>query len=136
MSADEQTQVLFTPSSYYFFQPADYTYTAMQESGDFRLLEDPDIKRRLLRLVRQYRFIEELQNNFIQAMDDEYIPIMLRKFDPASGRITDPSLTEDQVFLNFFPYTLQDCGARLEMLRQARDQANTLMQAIEHHLDA
>lgn len=64
------------------------------------------------------------------------IPIMLRKFDLASGRITDPSLTEDQVFLNFFPYTLQDCGARLEMLRQARDQANTLMQAIEHHLDA
>ena len=135
MSAEEQTQVLFTPSSYYFFQPADYTYTAMQESGDFRLLEDPEIKRRLLRLVRQYRIIEELQNNFIQAMDDEYIPIMLRKFDLASGRITDPSLTEDQVFLNFFPYTLQDCGTRLEMLRQARDQASTLMQAIEHHLD-
>ena len=59
----------------------------------------------------------------------------MRKFDLASGLITDPSLTEDQVFMNFFPYTLQDCGARLEMLRQARDQASTLMQAIEHHLD-
>ena len=134
MSADEQTQVIFTPSSYYFFQPADYTYTAMQESGDFRLLEDPNIKRRILRLVRQYRFVDELQKNFIQALDDEYIPIMMRKFDLASGRVTDPSLTEDQVFLNFFPFTLQDVGTRLVMLKQARDQASELMQAIEDHL--
>ena len=134
--ADEQKRALFTPSGYYFFQPADFTYTAMRESGDFHLLQDPDTKRRILRLVRQYRFIDELQKNFIQALDDEYIPIMMRKFDIGSGRITDPSLVEDQVFLNFFPFTLQDASTRLMVLKQARDQASALMQTIEDHLGA
>ena len=136
LPADEQSEAIFTPSSYYFFQPADFTYTAIQESGDFRLLDDPDIKRRILRLQRQYRFIDELQKNFIQALDTEYIPIMMRKFDIKSGRITDPSLVEDQVFINFYPFTLQDAGTRLVMLKQARAQASELMQAIEDHLDA
>jgi hypothetical protein len=135
LPADAQSQALFTPSSYYFFQPADFTYTAMRESGDFRLLEDPDIKRRMLRLIRHYRFINELQQNFIQAMDTEYIPTMMRSFDLASGRITDPLLVKDQVFLNFFPYTLEDAGKRLKVLNQARAQASELMQAIEDQLD-
>jgi hypothetical protein len=135
LPAEVQAETLFTPSSYYFFQPADFTYTAMRESGDFRLLEDPDIKRRMLRLVRQYRFINELQDNFIQAMDTEYIPTMMRGFDLASGRITDPLLVKDQVFLNFFPHTLEDAGNRLKVLNQARVQASELMQAIEDQLD-
>lgn len=133
LPAEVQAETLFTPSSYYFFQPADFTYTAMRESGDFRLLEDPDIKRRLLRLVRHYRLINELQQNFIQAMDTEYIPTMMRSFDLASGRITDPLLVKDQVFLNFFPYTQEDAGRRLMVLKQARVQASELMQAIERN---
>lgn len=40
----------------------------MQESGDFRLLSDADTKKELLKLVRQYRLIDTLQDNFIQAM--------------------------------------------------------------------
>jgi hypothetical protein len=79
--------------------------------------------------------LERLQS-FIQALDTEYIPIMMRKFDIKSGRITDPSLVEDQVFINFYPFTLQDAGTRLVMLKQARAQASELMQAIEDHLDA
>ncbi len=134
LSVEEQTQALFAPSSYYFFQPADFTYTAMQESGDFRLLEDPDIKRRILRLVRQYRLVRELQKNFIQAMDTEYIPIIMQKFDLASGHIVDSSMVEDQVFRNFFPFTIQDASTRLMVLNQTRTQTSELMRAIKEHL--
>ena len=61
---------------------------------------------------------------------------MMRKFDIDSGRITDPSLVEDQVFRNFYPFTLQDAGTRLLMMKQAHAQASELMKVIEDHLDA
>jgi hypothetical protein len=127
---DAQASAIFEPSGYLFFQPADFTYRSMQESGDFRLLSDTDIKKGLLRLIRRYREIEVLQKNFLQALDDEYIPIMMRKFDLLGGRITDNSLASDQVFVNFFGFTLQDTGMRIDVYVKAKAQAQGLLDAI------
>jgi hypothetical protein len=65
--AEQQAASMFDPSSYSFFEPSDFTYRSMQESGDFRLLSGPAIKEGLLRLARQYRLIDTLQANFIQG---------------------------------------------------------------------
>jgi len=54
----------------------------------------------------------------------------MRKFDLMDGRITDNSLAGDQVFINFFPYTLQDTGMRIDAYVQARAQAQELLDAI------
>lgn len=125
-----QASAIFEPSGYLFFQPADFTYRSMQESGDFRLLSDTDIKKGLLRLIRRYREIDLLQKNFLQALDSEYIPIMMRKFDLLGGRITDNSLASDQVFVNFFGFTLQDTGMRIDAYIKATTQAQDLLDAI------
>jgi hypothetical protein len=127
---DTQANAIFEPSSYLFFQPADFTYRSMQESGDFRLLSDTDIKKGLLRLIRRYREIDVLQKNFLQALDDEYIPLMMRKFDLMDGRITDNSLAGDQVFVNFFGFTLQDTGMRIDAYVKATAEAQELLEAI------
>ena len=126
-----QAQAVFTPSSYFFFEPADFTYRSMQESGDFRLLSDADTKKRLLKLVRQYRLVDTLQDNFIQAMDDEYIPLLMSRFDLVSARVSDPALFDDQVFTNFFAYTYQDIETRVSVYSSARDDAQELIEAIE-----
>ena len=128
--SDMQAEAIFEPSAYLFFQPADFTYRSMQESGDFRLLSDSAIKKGILRLVRKYREIEELQINYLQALDDVYIPIMMQKFDLREGRITDESLVEDQAFLNFFLYTLQETDVRNAAYAQATAQAQDLLDAI------
>ena len=60
-SPEEQAETVFTPSSYHFFEPSDFTWVSMQESGDFRLLSDPEIKKDLLRLVRMLRTYAELR---------------------------------------------------------------------------
>ena len=130
-SPEEQAQAMWTPSSYYFFEPSDFTYRSMQESGDFRLLSNADTKKRLLKLVRQYRLIDTLQVNFIQAMDDEYIPLMMSGFDLASAQVTDPAILDDQVFTNFFAYTHQDVETHLSVYSRARDDAHELLEAIE-----
>jgi hypothetical protein len=129
-SPQDQVAVIFMPSSYQFFQPADFTYRSMQESGDFRLLSDEKIKTGLLRQIRTYRLIDDLQRNFLQAMDAEYIPVMMRKFDLVESRITDPSLVENQVFLNFFAYTLDDTDGRNRVNRKAAEQARQLLDKI------
>ena len=111
MSAEEQAQAIFAPSSYLFFTPSDYTYQSMQESGDFRLLKDPEIKKRILRLNRRHNDIGELQRNFLQALDDGYIPLMMSGYDIATFQVSDPELFSNQVFRNFFMYTMQDTQA-------------------------
>jgi hypothetical protein len=131
---EQQAAALFEPSGYDFFQPADFTYRSMRESGDFRLLSDAVIKEQILRLIRQYRHIEVLQENFIQALDDEYIPLMMRGFDIAGMKITDPSLVDNQIFRNFFVFTLQDTSSRVAAYQAARDRAGGLLDEIEKRL--
>jgi hypothetical protein len=134
-TAEQQGEAVFTPPSYHFFQASDFTYIAMQESGDFRLMSDPEIKKGLLRLVRQYRLIDELQINFMQALDDGYIPLMMNSFDLFSSRITNPTLTENQLFMNFFAFTMQETNQRVSALKIARKQAAELLVKIENQID-
>lgn len=134
-SAEEQAAAIFEPSSYLFFEPSNFTYTSMQESGDFRLLSDPRIKEDILRLVRRYRLISTLQDNFIQALDDSYIPLMMSKFNLLEMRIADDSLLDDLIFRNFFAFTLQDTGTRLWSYESAREQAAELLALIDGQLE-
>ncbi len=131
LPAEEQAQAIYTPSNYRFFRPSDYTYRAMQESGDFRLLRNTEIKRRILKLDRRHRDIATLQGNFLQALDDEYIPLLMNQFDIATMRVTDPALLENQLFRNFFVYTKQDTDALLELYRLTKSESLALLGLIE-----
>ena len=133
-SPEAQGNAVFVPSSYHFFQPANFTYLAMQESGHFRLLSDPEIKRDLLKLMQHYKFIDELQNNFIQALDDGYISLMMGAFDILDGRLVDTTLPENIRFRNFFAFALQDTSQRLTVLEDIRTQANVLLESINAKL--
>ena len=132
---EAQARAIFTPSSYLFFEPSDFTYRSMQESGDFRLLQDSDTKKGLLKLIRDYRMIDTLQENFIQAMDDEYIPLMMAGFDLLEQRVTDPAIFRNQVFRNFFAYTYQDIETRVAIYRSARNGAQELLEVIEAQIE-
>jgi len=133
--SEELMAVMFEPSGYDFFQPSDFTYRSMQDSGDFRLLSDPELKKSILRLVRLYRMIELRQQNFIQALDDSYIPLMMGSFDIAEMKLSDPSLTGNQTFRNFFPFTLQDTQDRVTAYEAAQKQVEKLLSQITAQID-
>lgn len=134
LSHEEQGQAIYTPSNYQFFVPSDFTYRSMQESGDFRLLRNAEIKKSILRLDRRHKDIALLQKNYLQAMDDGYIPLMMNRFDIATMRVTDSTLLEDQLFRNFFVYTKQDTDAMVVMYRLARSRSEELVRLIEEEL--
>lgn len=130
-----QAQAIFEPSSYNFFTPADVTYQSLLESGDFRLISDSDVKKGLLQLSRLWDQIETLQANYLQALDDGYIPQMMGSFDIVEMKMTDPSLYDDQTFKNFFPYALQDTAALVHAYERTAEETRAVRNAIEQSLD-
>jgi exosome complex RNA-binding protein Rrp42 (RNase PH superfamily) len=106
----------------------------MQESGDFRLLRNAEIKKSILKLDRRHKDIATLQTNYLQAIDDGYIPLMMNRFDIATMSITDPALLEDQLFRNFFAYAMQDTDSMVAMYKLARAQSEELVAMIEEEL--
>ena len=134
LSPEQQAQAIYTPPNYQFFVPSDFTYRSMQESGDFRLLRNSEIKKSILKLDRRHKDIAVIQKNYLQAMDDGYIPLMMNSFDIATMTITDPALLKDQLFRNFFMYTEQDTNAMVAMYRLARSQSEELVDLIEEEL--
>ena len=131
---DEQAQAIYTPAHYQLFVPSDATYRSMQESGDFRLLRDAEIKKSILRLDRRHQDIALAQKNYLQAMDDGYIPLMMTSFDIATMRVTDPTLFEDQLFRNFFVYTRQDTDSLASIYRRTRADSAELLRLIAAQL--
>jgi len=134
LAPEEQAQAIYTPSNYQFFTPSDFTYRSMQESGDFRLLRNAEIKKSILRLDRRHKDIALLQKNYLQAMDDGYIPLMMHGFDLTTMRVTDPTLLQDQMFRNFFVYTRQDTDNMVAVYRFARSESEALIKLIEEEL--
>ena len=131
---EQQAQAIYTPPNYQFFEPSDFTYRSMQESGDFRLLRNARIKKSILKLDRRHKDIAMTQRNFLQAIDDGYIPLMMNRFDIATMTVTDPALLDDQLFRNFFVYTKQDTDAMVALYQAARSQSRELVELIEEQL--
>lgn len=134
LSPEQQAQAIYIPPNYQFFVPSDFTYRSMQESGDFRLLRNTEIKKSILKLDRRHKDIGVIQKNYLQAMDDGYIPLMMNSFDIATMTITDPALLQDQLFRNFFVYTQQDTDTMVAMYRLAQSQSEELIELIEEEL--
>jgi hypothetical protein len=134
LSPEQQAEAVYTPANYQFFIPSDFTYRSMQESGDFRLLRDAEIKKSILKLDRRHTDIANAQKNYLQAMDDGYIPLMMNHFDLATMAITDQTLFQDQLFRNFFVYTQQDTDSMLAMYQSARAHTENLIELIEADL--
>ena len=134
LSPEELAQAIYTPPNYQFFTPSDFTYKSMQDSGDFRLLRSAEVKKSILRLDRRHKDIASLQKNFLQALDDAYIPLMMNSFDIVNMRVTDPSFLKDQMFQNFFVYTSQDTEAMVSLYRLARSESEALISLLDEQL--
>ncbi len=134
LTSEQLAQVIGFPSSYQFFTPSDFTYRSMQESGDFRLLTNDAIKKEILRLDRRHKDIASLQKNYLQALDDGYIPLMMNAFDLTSYELSDPSLLENQLFRNFFAYVGNDTRTMAVNYRDARAKSEKLIYLIDEQL--
>lgn len=101
--------------NYDFFSPNDFTLTAIRESGDFRLLKDTDVKRKIIQLKRAYDDINNFQNNFQKALDDQIVPMFVDNINMTNGKLVNPEFLTGHRFANITGYTLNDINARIAL---------------------
>ena len=106
--------------SYGFFSPKNFTYKSMIASGDFKLIKDNEIKRELVKLHSRYQDIDNLQINFLQAMDDSFIPLVMQNIDMTTGKSVNPNFHKDLSVKNFFIFTVNDLSHHVSSYNDAK----------------
>ena len=117
--------------SYDFFSPNDFTLTSIRESGDFRLLKDSQIKRKLIQLKRAYDDIKQFQNNFQQALDDQIVPMFVDNINMTNGKLVNPEFLSDHRLANITGYTLNDVNTRIKLYQSTLKLADSLHQLLQ-----
>jgi|GEM_PF-1985013 len=132
LAIDNESTATFTLSTastinnYFFFTPQDFTYLSMRESGDFKLIKEDAIKSRLIKLYGQYDFLATLQKNYLQGLDDEFIPLWLRSVDILHDNLIDKSLIKKPLYTNMIAFAYNDTQTRQNFIQHLLTQTRQL----------
>lgn len=111
---------------YDYFSPDDFTLSSIKASGDFRLLRDPLVKRKILQLRRAYDEIDVLQQNFQKALDSQIVPMFIENIDMTRGKVINPDFIKDHRLANIAGYTISDLNGRIAWYKKTLKIAQSL----------
>ena len=120
--------------NYDFFKPDNFTLTSLLQSGDLKLIDSEQTKRELMRLLRVYESIDIEQNNFLQALDDNYFPMLLSKVDMIAFEAIDPDYFYGVEVKNYCAYALSETGRHIKNYKYAQSQVRKVMNLINEDL--
>lgn len=112
--------------NYWFFTPANYTYQTLEQSGDLKIISNRTIRGQLIELEHTYGLIDELQVNFLKALDEAYFPEVYKHMDLLEGTATNEEFFRSPFIKNYFVYTYQDTKAQLEAYKSTLKMADSL----------
>ena len=121
--------------NYDFFIPDNFTLSSMLQSGDFKLIEREPTKRELLRLLKRYEFISNMQTNLLQALDENYFPMLLTKMDWSLYRPVEPEFFYGLEIKNYCAFTLNETSQHIATYQIAQKQISKVMQLIDTELN-
>lgn len=127
----QAVEIASAVNNYYFFSPQDFTFLSMRESGDFGLLTDDDIKTQLLKLNSRYKFIDRLQSNYLQGLDDEFIPMWVRHADMVNNELLLPEIITKPIFKNMVGFAWNETNQRKKQLLETLKQVKSLKSKLE-----
>jgi len=135
LNKDSIIMNIFEIGQYSFFNPRDFTYQSIIASGDFKLIDNPEIKKNLIRLYSEYRTIEKVQNNYLDALDNNFFPYLVENFDYLSGTPTVPDLHKSLMIKNHFLYAINDVSTHIHYYKKAQKIALNLDSLITTELE-
>lgn len=94
--------------NYVFFHSESFTLHSLLQSGDIKLIESETLKKELLRLRWMFDIVERDQNNFLQALDNNYYPMVMTKSDIIENKMIDEDFYYGVSFKNWVAYTYND----------------------------
>ena len=120
--------------SYDFFTPDNFTLTSLIQSGDLKLINSDKTKRELLRLLRLYESIDNMQKNLLQALDDNYFPMLLSKVDMIEFHAVDPDFFYGVEIKNYCVFTLNETSQHIQTYEYAQKRVKKVMDLIDEEL--
>ena len=120
--------------NYDFFSPDNFTLTSLLQSGDLKLIDSEEIKKELLRLLKVYESIDNMQKNFLQALDDNYFPMLLTKVDMIEFVPTDPDFLYGMEIKNYCAFTLNEISRHIRTYKYAQNQVDKVARLIDDEL--
>ncbi len=130
LKSENLVEDLSAITNYDYFTPDDFTLTSISESGDFRLLRDDDVKRKILALKRSYDQIEVLQGNFQQALDYQIIPLIINNVNMTTNQVVTPNFQSDHRLANLVGYVHIDTTSRIKQYQASKKIAESLLQLL------
>lgn len=105
-------------TSYHFFSPQDFTLLSLRESGDFKLIRDQEIKSQLLAVHKSYALLHQMQQNYLQGLDEEFIPLWIRSVDVMTDTLHDPTLPQHLLFKNMMAFAINETSQRKQFIER------------------
>ena len=121
--------------NYDFFIPDNFTLTSLLQSGDLKLIESKNTKKELMRLLNYYESINTMQSNFLQALDENYFPMLLSNVDMMEFKAVDSSFFYSLEIKNYCAFTLSETKIHIGMYARTKDQVNAVIELIENELN-
>ncbi|NMM49926.1 hypothetical protein [Marinigracilibium pacificum] len=118
VSIDSLVMYAMEIGNYYFFTPNDITYRSMINSGDLKLITDLSLKRKLTRLYKLYNVIDEAQQNHLQALDENYFPLIVNQIDYEKGEAIS-SIDGNLLIKNYFIFSINELDAHIYLYKKA-----------------
>lgn len=116
--------------NYDFFTPDNYSLTSLIQSGILKLIDSEETKKELLRLLKIYESIDNIQKNFLQTQDEGYFPVLLSKVDMEKFKAVDIDFFYGLQMKNYCAYNLNETSIHF----QSKKQVEKLIIVIEKDL--
>lgn len=114
--------------NYFHFNPNDYTYISLQQSGDFKIISSRDVKTSLVELYKLYEFIEREQFNVLYALDENYFPVLMRSLDMVTGEVVNPNYFTSTEFKNNMGFTINEITTLTRMYKTAEEKIELILE--------
>lgn len=116
------------------FQPNNFTYISLKQSGDFKIIKDHDIRKHLVQLYSSYESIDLEQNNLMKALDDHFYPQYFQNFEMTSGTVINPEFFKSPFLSNFLDFAYNQTNTILVYFERSKTLAEQTVDLIEERL--
>lgn len=132
--ADTIAQIFMKLGSLGFFTPEDYTYRALQQTGDFSLLTTDSLSLAVAKLYDIYEKLQVFEDLYKTVQLDYVIPYNFN-YNYYTGEMLDPELYFQPKLSEVLGGLNSNTSARLSMTTRAQAQLATIRQLIDEELD-
>ena len=116
------------------FTPEDYTYRALQQTGDISLLDNDSLQIALSRLYDAYQNIEQ-QQDYLDMIQLEYVVPFYFNYDSRRSFIVDPKIYFQPKLINALFAIRSNANNRERDGEEALHQLTSIQRLIKEELD-